>query len=84
MRYHFLLVMLINLILVVLLVYKVWTGNDKAPILFLFVYPLLMLANLSVWAILKLMRRPTSIVYLTAVKLLLLLLLPTIFVFSLF
>lgn len=84
MRYHSLLVMLVNLTIVVLLVYKVWTGNDKAPILFLFVYFLLILANLSVWAILKLMRQPTSAVYLTAVKFLLLLLIPAIFVSTLF
>lgn len=84
MRNQAVLAITVNFYIVVKLVYEVWIGNDKALILLMLFYPILLLINLTVWIILRKMRRPKAFIYKTAVYILLLLFLPTIFLAALF
>ena len=84
MRVHFLLATLINLLIVGVLIYKVWEGNDKATLLILLFYPLLTLTNLAAWIVLRALRRKAAHVYKTTNLLLLLLFIPALLLSSLY
>ena len=60
---HWIIAVMVNLAMIVLLVKKTWDGNDKAIILLIFFYPLLILVNGLVWMAMSSRRKPESIVY---------------------
>jgi len=60
---HLILLTLINLIVVLRLIYVVWKGNDKAIILIVFVYPILVILNGLIWVMLKLFKRREHEIY---------------------
>jgi hypothetical protein len=60
---HLIFVSIINLILVGLLVKTSWDGNDKAIILVIFFYPVLIFVNLIIWMTLSGKRKVESKIY---------------------
>jgi hypothetical protein len=73
---HSIFASIINLILVGLLVKTSWDGNDKAIILVLFFYPVLISINLIIWMTLSSKRKSESKIYRTTTIGLIVLFLP--------
>jgi hypothetical protein len=60
---HLIIALILNVLLVGLLIKKTWDGNDKAIVLVIFLYPLLILVNLIFWITLSSKRKPESRIY---------------------
>lgn len=83
-KIHLAIILTLNLVLVVKMVSVAWQGNDKAIILVLFGYPILIILNGLVWLILRLLKRPEHKIYKIATLGLLALFIPTLFVSSMY
>ena len=79
---HSIVVFIINAAVVMWLVKTSWEGNDKAIILVIFFYPLLILVNGLVWMALSSKRKPESKVYRGMTIGLLIMFLPVLFIAS--
>jgi RsiW-degrading membrane proteinase PrsW (M82 family) len=79
---HLIFASIINLILIGLLVKTSWDGNDKAIILVIFFYPLLILINLIFWFTLSSKQKPESKIYRTTTIGLIILFLPVLILAS--
>ncbi len=74
-------VVIINVIVIVLLLWRVKViDNDKAPILVLFAYPLLIILDLILFGIFKILKKSLAQSFLYAIKFLLILLVPVIII----
>jgi hypothetical protein len=60
---HLGLAVAINLLLIGLLTNAVWENNDKALVLVIILYPLLLLVNATIWIVLATMRKASARVY---------------------
>lgn len=83
-KIHLLLVMMINLVIVGLLIRQAWEGNDKAIILVIFFYPLLILVNAIVWGLLRAFRRAEFKVYRMTTIVLVILFIPAVFLATMY
>ena len=54
---HLIIISVINLALVVKMISKVWTGNDKAIIFVVFAYLILILINAFIWLLLNIYKK---------------------------
>lgn len=77
-RIHFTIAAAFNLILVLKMLSIGWDGNDKAIILVLFGYSILILLNLITWLALKKFKKTEYSIYKTTTIGLLILFIPTI------
>ena len=62
-KIHLTIISIINLIFVAKIISIVWEGNDKAIILVIFAYPILIIINGLVWLTLRLLKRPEYEIY---------------------
>lgn len=83
-KIHLLLNMTINLVIVGLLIRQAWEGNDKAIILMIFVYPLLIIINAIIWGTLRSFRRTESEKYRLTTLALLVLLIPAVLIATMY
>jgi hypothetical protein len=60
---HLIFASIVNLCLVGFLIRATWDGNDKAIVLTVFLYPLLILLNLIMWMTLSSRKKPESRIY---------------------
>jgi hypothetical protein len=75
---------LINSIVTVFLVKAAWEGNDKAILLVIVFYPMLIVANSIIWVVLRILKKQDAKIYSTMVLCLLILLIPVLFLASLY
>lgn len=81
---HLVIVSLINLTLILKLISVVWSGNDKAIIIMIFGYTILMIANVIVWLVLVFLKRPEFKIFKMTTTGLAILFIPTLIVSSLY
>ena len=75
---------LINLIVVIFLINAAWEGNDKAILLIIVFYPMLIVVNSIVWIVLRILKREDARIYSTMAYCLLILLFPVLFLATLY
>ncbi len=83
-KFHLILVSIVNLAIIARLINMAWDGNDKAILIVIFCYPLVIIANAAVWLILWLTKHPSYKIYKITTIGLLILLIPTICLSSLY
>ena len=76
--------MTINLVIVGLLIRQAWEGNDKAIILVIFFYPLLIIINAIIWGTLRAFRRTESEIYRLTTLALLILFIPAVLIATMY
>lgn len=62
-KFHLILAMLVNLLLVAKLIHFSWTGNDKVILVVTFYYFMLIIANLLAWVILDYRKQEAGRIY---------------------
>ena len=62
-RIQLTIISIVNLVIIGKLIIIAWEGNDKAIILVIFGYPILMILNGLVWLILGILKRPELNIY---------------------
>jgi hypothetical protein len=77
---HSLLAAAFNLMIIGLLIHKSWNGNDKAIILMIVYYPVLILVNAIIWLILSSKQKIESRIYKAATIALIVLFLPALII----
>ena len=75
---------LVNLIVIILLIRGAWEGNDKAILLTIVFYLMLIVANSIVWIVLRILKKDDAKIYSTIVLCLLILLFPVLFLATLY
>lgn len=81
---HLIVASIINLFLMVLLIRTAWSGNDKAILLVIFYYPLLIPVNLISWLTLSARRKTQYKAYRLTTIALILLFLPVLMIASMY
>jgi len=75
---HLILALLLNFLVIAKLVHFSWTGNDKAILVVIFYYFILIIANILVWVILDYLKQPVGWIYKITTTLLVVLIIPVI------
>jgi hypothetical protein len=81
---HWIIGSIINLIVIFILVTSAWDGNDKAIILVIVYYPVLVMLNVLVWLLLRLLGRSEAGIYGSLVLILLTLYIPVLLISTLY
>jgi hypothetical protein len=79
-KIHLLIISIINLGIILKLISLSWNGNDKAILLIMLVYPMLILMNGLIWLILNIIKKEQSEIYKKTTIGLLVLFIPTILI----
>ena len=79
-KIHLLTILMLNFGIVLKLINVSWNGNDKAILLIVFGYPLLIIINGLIWLVLKSLKKPQSEIYKIITMGLLILFIPTIII----
>lgn len=83
-KIHLFVISMINLAIIFKLISIAWSGNDKAVILIVLGYPVLIIINGLIWLVLKIIKKQQSEIYKIATIGLVVLLVPTILISSIY
>ncbi|WP_276373965.1 hypothetical protein [Chryseolinea sp. H1M3-3] len=72
----------VSLTVTIFLIKTAWEGNDKAIILLMFYYPALIVANVLVWAVLRIFKQQEARIYGTIALCLVILFAPLLYIAS--
>ena len=79
-KIHLFVISMINLAIIFKLISIAWSGNDKAIILIVLGYPVLIIINGLIWLVLKIIKKQQSKIYKIGTIGLVVLLVPTILI----
>ena len=82
--FHWIIGGALNLFVIVLLIRTAWSGNDKAIILVIVLYPALVIVNLLAWLVLKAFGIKEASIYKTLLFCLIILFFPVMFIAALY
>ena len=79
---HWIIGIAVSLTVTIFLIRTAWQGNDKAILLVMFYYPILIIANALAWTVLRLLRQQEAKIYGTIALCLVILFAPVLYIAS--